>query len=242
MMHARLKIVDVNECGVDYICSDIHGHFSLLGKQLDRLGFDPDKDRLFSLGDLIDRGPESGDVLKWLEKPWFYAVQGNHERMLINTVEKRSSQLFSQWSCWGGEWAATLSISELENISEQLQRLPVAIELQLTGNKKAALVHAELPDVCDWNQIKSLLLSSCSHDIEDSSIISDMLWKSSQPTRSKEGARLIEPVQNIDHVFHGHTIVDFITTLTNRTFLDLGSYLTGDIRIVEPNLTIELKD
>ncbi|MGY0658121.1 metallophosphoesterase [Bordetella bronchiseptica] len=36
---------------------------------------------MFSVGDLADRGPESVDVLKWLERPWFHAICGNHDRM-----------------------------------------------------------------------------------------------------------------------------------------------------------------
>ena len=54
-----IELVPANNVGIDYICSDIHGHFSLLESQLEKVGFDPDKDRLFSLGDLIDRGDES---------------------------------------------------------------------------------------------------------------------------------------------------------------------------------------
>ncbi|MBZ0074391.1 metallophosphoesterase [Bordetella hinzii] len=33
------------------------------------------------MGDLVDRGPESADVLKWLERPWFHAICGNHDLM-----------------------------------------------------------------------------------------------------------------------------------------------------------------
>lgn len=76
--------VQSNTVGIDYICSDVHGHFSLLQDKLDQAGFDPYVDRLFSLGDLIDRGPECEEVLTWLQYDWFYAIQGNHERMLIN--------------------------------------------------------------------------------------------------------------------------------------------------------------
>jgi len=82
-----------NAPGTDYICSDIHGHFSLLTQQLAQIKFNEKTDRLFSLGDLIDRGDESGQALEWLAKPWFFAIQGNHERMLINAYESRSESL-----------------------------------------------------------------------------------------------------------------------------------------------------
>ena len=38
----------------------------------------------------------------------------------------------------------------------------------------------------------------------------------------------------LSHVFHGHAIVEQIITLGNRTFMDLGSYKTGDIGLIEP--------
>jgi len=85
-----IKFIHKNIRGTDYICSDIHGHFYLLEKELKRVGFKEEVDRLFSLGDLIDRGDDSSQVLKWINKAWFYAIQGNHERMLINAFESQS--------------------------------------------------------------------------------------------------------------------------------------------------------
>ena len=54
-----LKTFSPNDVGNDYICSDIHGHFSLLEAELSLISFDKNKDRLFCVGDLIDRGDES---------------------------------------------------------------------------------------------------------------------------------------------------------------------------------------
>ena len=55
-----------NERGRDFVVGDIHGMFSALENFLEELSFDPGRDRLFSVGDLIDRGPESDPVLQWL--------------------------------------------------------------------------------------------------------------------------------------------------------------------------------
>jgi serine/threonine protein phosphatase 1 len=48
-----------NTAGRDLIVGDIHGCFARLQVALDELGFDPERDRLFSVGDLVDRGPDS---------------------------------------------------------------------------------------------------------------------------------------------------------------------------------------
>lgn len=220
--------------GKDYICSDIHGHFSILKNALNNIGFNPLHDRLFCLGDLIDRGDESYLALDWLTKPWFFSIQGNHERMLINTIERKSEALRQQWMMWGGDWAEDLDFLALQPFFEAFSKLPIAIEIELPDQKKIGLVHAELPDECDWNSIKDLLLSIENLQIETTRTTSDMLWNKNQPLLPVEKRCQIQKVQNIDHVFHGHTIMENYLTITNRTFMDLGAYNTGHIGLICP--------
>lgn len=226
--------VSPNEKGDDYICSDIHGHFSLLAQQLKQIEFDELTDRLFSLGDLIDRGDESDQALKWLAKPWFFAIQGNHERMLINAFETRSESLWFQWMMWGGSWAEEMNFDALKPFYRIFSQLPLAIELALPNGKLVGLVHGELPDVCDWNDIKQMLAHMDPTLIETTLATSDMLWSKVQPYLPIDEIPRVQPVRNIDHVFHGHTIVESYRTITNRTFMDLGSYETGRIGLIEP--------
>src|ERR1700761_8326980 len=75
----KIAHFDRNTRGRDLIVGDIHGCFSRLRAHLNYLQFDPARDRLFSVGDLIDRGPESEHALEWLAQPGFHAVKGNHE-------------------------------------------------------------------------------------------------------------------------------------------------------------------
>lgn len=220
--------------GHDYICSDIHGHFSLLAQQLNQINFDEQTDRLFSLGDLIDRGDESDQALEWLAKPWFFAIQGNHERMLINAYESRSESLWFQWMMWGGSWAEDMDFDAVEPFYRAFSQLPLAIELALPNGKSVGLVHAELPDVCDWNEIKQLLAHMESDQVEATLAASDMLWSKIQLYLPINELPRIESVCNIDHVFHGHTIVESYRTITNRTFMDLGSYESGRIGLLDP--------
>jgi len=41
----------------DFAVGDIHGAFDALQRAMEAIGFDARKDRLFSVGDLVDRGP-----------------------------------------------------------------------------------------------------------------------------------------------------------------------------------------
>lgn len=222
-----------NSAGKDYICADTHGHFSLLESQLNKVGFDTKTDRLFSLGDLIDRGDESDQVLAWLAHPWFYAIQGNHERMLINTVASQSDAMRLQWFNWGGAWAEDLDGSTLQGYHRELSRLPVAIELHLSQGQRVALVHAHLPDQCDWKNMASLLHETPDQEVEHHPVISDMLWNKPSYLTNPTKTNLPAPVKNIDHVFHGHSIMTSITTIGNRTFMDLGSYCSGKIGLID---------
>jgi len=74
-----------NTAGRDLVVGDVHGCFGKLQAALDAVGFNPGAgDRLFSVGDLVDRGPASAEVLDWLAHPWFAAVAGNHEAMALD--------------------------------------------------------------------------------------------------------------------------------------------------------------
>ena len=92
--------------GRDLVVGDLHGHRSLLEQELDRLRFDPARDRVLSVGDLIDRGPESLATLALIEEAWFHAVLGNHELALLNYLDYYSSRVHSRKSfpTGAGEW------------------------------------------------------------------------------------------------------------------------------------------
>ena len=58
----------------DWVVGDVHGCFETLRQALRGIDFEYGRDRLFSVGDLIDRGPNSIGALEWLEtnasRPW----------------------------------------------------------------------------------------------------------------------------------------------------------------------------
>jgi len=235
----KLQSFSPNASGRDFICSDIHGHFTLLEKSLAQLNFDVTKDRLFCLGDLIDRGAESHLVIDYLAKPWFYSILGNHELMLIDAYESENSDVARQWYYWGGGWAEDFSNETLALYYESLVMLPMAIEIELdsgdgVANTKVGLVHAELPEECSWEEVREELSTMDErYNSIGTRLTHCMLWNRGQVLGGYYSGT-IHQVQNIDHVFHGHTIINQITTISNRTFLDLGSYKTGLLGIINP--------
>ena len=64
---------------MDYCISDIHGYYDLFCRLLDKIRF-RDKDKLYVLGDIIDKGPDSIRLAKLLfSMPNVYCIAGNHE-------------------------------------------------------------------------------------------------------------------------------------------------------------------
>ena len=64
---------------MDYCISDINGHYDLFRRLLDKIRFSS-RDKLYVLGDIIDKGPESIRLAKLLfSMPNVYCIAGNHE-------------------------------------------------------------------------------------------------------------------------------------------------------------------
>lgn len=68
-----------------YAVGDIQGCFATFLRLLVRIRFDPDADHLWLAGDLVNRGPASGDVLRWMvtHQSCVTAVLGNHDLYLL---------------------------------------------------------------------------------------------------------------------------------------------------------------
>lgn len=65
----------------DYAVGDIHGCYGVLRRLLDRVGFSPSRDRLWVVGDIINRGPDSLQSLRYVANLGHSAkvVLGNHD-------------------------------------------------------------------------------------------------------------------------------------------------------------------
>jgi bis(5'-nucleosyl)-tetraphosphatase (symmetrical) len=68
-----------------FAIGDVHGCFDTLRRLLRRIRFDPREDRLWMVGDLVNRGPRSLDVLRWAVENdgRITAVLGNHDLHLL---------------------------------------------------------------------------------------------------------------------------------------------------------------
>lgn len=124
-----------NAKGRDFVVGDLHGHRSVLERELDRLGFDPCCDRVLSVGDLIDRGPESLATLSLINEPWFHAVLGNHELMLLSFLDYYGSRIHSRKSLpsGGARWiieAISRNRRTVLRLADAIASLPLVIHVE----------------------------------------------------------------------------------------------------------------
>lgn len=208
---------------------DIHGHFKLLTTALDKLDFDTELDRIFSVGDLIDRGPDSIDVLNWLEKPWFHAVRGNHEQMLIDCIAGHGD--IPRHIRNGGAWLYKLQPNTQHELSKSLQELPLIIEVNLASDQTIGIVHAEAPIIRShygWQEAKDAITGKLGEQIQQRAL------KTALYAREKIERQDHTSIKGINQLYVGHSTVSDITHLGNVTYIDTGcSFSDGTLSLVE---------
>ena len=212
-MSAFHRHVAANRHGRDFVVSDLHGHLAALDQALQAQRFIPGRDRLFSVGDLVDRGPDSPGCVALLDKLWFHAVRGNHEDMLLRMVMDPDPRIAASWLRNGGQWGM-IDLSAADSAraaAPALAKLPWALTLHHRNGLRFGICHAECP-VGDWSIIES---GDCSEPAQRA-----MIWG-----RDRLHQRDVPPVAGIDLTIHGHTVVPRPFLTGNALFIETGAYL-----------------
>lgn len=211
-MKQLVKRFERNAKGRDLIIGDIHGCFTKMGVALRAVGFDPDNgDRLFSVVDLVDRGPESIDALNFLALDFVHAVAGNHEDMAVRWPNGNMDP--QNYAANGGAWMIALDREMQHEVAAALSSLPIAIELE-TAQGMVGIVHAECP-FNDWAAFIAELEAPPSVTQRLSRVIDAAQW-----SRERIQALDKSQVSGIRAVVVGHTPLERMTSLGNTLFID----------------------
>lgn len=206
--HRHFVKFERNTQGRDLAVGDIHGCFDELQRALDAIGFRPEVDRLFPVGDLVDRGPQSHEVLSWLDKPWLHSGCGNHDFMTWRAASRYPYREVDHKK-HGGDWLYSESEARQEQIAERLMELPLVMEVD-TENGPVGIVHADFP-FNDWNRQHEKPLSEKDIDC--------CLWSIMRFQLNYQ-----RPIDNIRAVIHGHMTIPEPKVLGNCYFIDTGGW------------------
>lgn len=222
MKHStNVKRYERNTVGRDLVIGDIHGCFTKACAALDSVGFDPASgDRLFSVGDLVDRGPESAEVMNWLDKQWFHAVQGNHEDMAIRWGQPGCQMDTELYAMNGGAWNITNTAPERLKYSDALAALPLAIEVK-TDSGLVGIVHADCP-FKSWHDFTRLLTSTELTHAQREAIKNAAIW-----SRDRIKTKDVSGVAGVAAVVVGHTPLDEPRWIGNVLYLDTAAWHQG---------------
>ncbi len=137
-----------------FAIGDVQGCHSELERLLDRIDFDPSEDSLWFTGDLVNRGPRSLDVLRFVKGLGSRAVTvlGNHDLHLLaiaaGTAKLRKSDTLD----------AVLSAPDRDELLHWLRHRPLLHHDPVLGY---TLLHAGLPP--QWDLIQAL---ACARELE----------------------------------------------------------------------------
>jgi len=124
------------------IIGDVHGCFDELSELLEQCRFLPKKDRLIFLGDLINKGPLSKEVVRFVREGNHECILGNHELGFLKSLE--DSHFFKKgFKAFHNSYKGKKEESEREEVINWMKKLPLYIE-----DKSFICIHGGLqPDV-----------------------------------------------------------------------------------------------
>lgn len=212
-----------------YAVGDVHG-CARLYRKLEKLILDDAAEIgkspcIVLLGDVIDRGPESADMIDHLlsappvgvER---HCLRGNHEEMMLRFLGKPNGK--SSWLDFGG----------YETLMSYGMRPPGDDGFNLPERQLRLMIEAFIPPAHrdflqrlpygfvfgDYALVHAALAPGASPDRQPENIL---LWGAPEES---DGAALT--------VVHGHTIVENVVFTSQRIAVDTGAYATGRLSAV----------
>lgn len=192
-----------------YAIGDIHGCFDLVQDLFNKIKqhnsiVSAEKTTIVFLGDYIDRGPQSAQVVEFLrglkddDKVSYIMLKGNHENMMVNVddfwLPNGGVAAIQSYENYYGEWWEEW----LAKDAEWMNGLPTRYQ-----DDHRAYVHAAFDHIKPFDEQ------------------SDMVNMWSRYDKDEDWAFFGK------HVVHGHTPQKKPLLLTNRTNIDTGAVFKG---------------
>ena len=218
------RVVDLPEIAPQdgfYAIGDVHGRIDLLERVLRDL---PRDLRIVCLGDYVDRGENSAEVLRLLHsRPDITALRGNHEDMLLRFLDDPKGS-GARWIRYGGlQTLASFGLPGLTSTSD-------VIEMKIAADALRARMGA---DLVEWLRFLPFVhqdgnVAAVHAGADPSLSIQDqkpsvLTWGHPDFPQSPRGDGL--------WIVHGHTIVDQAHIGPGHIAVDTGAYATGRLSV-----------
>lgn len=207
-----------------FVVGDAHGRFDTMMALLESADYDPENDIVYSVGDMIDRGSKSVEVLEFFNQKNTFAIRGNHEVMAID-VEWRNV-----WLNNGGVQTQVSLADHLVNedwLRAQIEALPYFIDVgEADEDYSFRLVHASLP--LEWSEQEYQLILERAIDANDT-LFAETLWSRTDINKATRNVHNLKPLLtdiNVNpnrsgrNVFAGHTPVKKVMKVGDVTYTD----------------------
>ena len=210
-----------------YAIGDIHGRLDLLDSLIDTIDADdrarePASTRLIFLGDLIDRGPHSAQVVERLmalkrERPETAFLTGNHEEVLLLALAGDRAALKLFLRIGGRETTLSYGVSESAYLSADYDELHQLLVQHVPADHIAFLQSFE--DMIVAGSYVFVHAGIRPGQTLEEQKVSDLRWIRNE---------FLDAAATGEHVVvHGHSISESVALHPHRIGLDTGAYASG---------------
>ncbi|MCY9861194.1 metallophosphoesterase [Vibrio coralliirubri] len=240
-----------------FFVTDIHGQDEMFFEALKMLQFvnypyEGEKaDKLFGLGDMVDRGDGSLNVMSaFRHNPNYESLEGNHERIMylgtrtLPQISKYNSNAVirgvdrEHWLSQGGDWMSQHDFNAVREMADWADTLPFAAELHIDG-KVIGLTHAEVVAnelatggfEQDWFNDKNVMWEYTVRAAQTFTDKQKFNWREAYEyamTFCRKAVRhnMELNVIGVDAVLHGHTIQEYNPLQQgNSLYFDNGCFI-----------------
>ncbi len=210
-----------------YVVGDVHGRLDLLEGLLDDIHADFERDKpakvlLVFLGDLIDRGPSSAQVVERLRTYRHRDIQpvfllGNHEEVLLRILAGEVEYL-PGWLRFGGAQCLESYGADPRSIGAASDESALAAIREAIPDEHVAFLRT-FADTCRFGDYLFVHAGIRPGIALDEQSQADLRWIREPFLSDETGHGFL--------VVHGHTISPEVEERTNRIGIDTGAYRSG---------------
>lgn len=210
-----------------YAVGDVHGRYDLLEDLLARIAADnaargPAETHVVLLGDLIDRGPQSREIIDLFltDAPgfaMFHFIMGNHEEMLLKLIDDPDSSQIPHYLRYGGRETFESYGAPQHPLDMPDRFTPDTLPSYVTDAHRAFMrtMHDGM-QFGDYFFTHAGIRPGVPLAEQDRQ---DLRWIRAPFLDSEEDHGVV--------VVHGHTVRDAVEMRHNRIGIDTGAYRSG---------------